>query len=65
MPKPLESKKCVLLACGGTGGHIFPAFSVAAELKKKYPSLRLVYVCGGKDIESASSSMQRAISKNR
>ena len=45
--------KRVLLACGGTGGHIFPAFSVAEEIKKKYPELKLVYVCGNKDIESA------------
>ncbi len=46
-------ERCLILACGGTGGHIFPAFSVAEELKKKYPSLRLVYVCGNKDIENA------------
>ncbi len=45
--------RCVVLACGGTGGHIFPAFSVAEELKRWDPSLRLVYVCGNKDIENA------------
>lgn len=43
----------VMLACGGTGGHIFPAFSVAEEFRKKYPSAEIVYVCGKKDIENA------------
>ncbi len=43
----------IVLACGGTGGHIFPAFSVAEELKKRNPSVEIVYVCGNMDIESA------------
>jgi UDP-N-acetylglucosamine--N-acetylmuramyl-(pentapeptide) pyrophosphoryl-undecaprenol N-acetylglucosamine transferase len=47
--KPLK----VLLACGGTGGHIFPAFSVAEEIQKRYPDAKIVYVCGHKDIENA------------
>lgn len=42
----------ILLACGGTGGHIFPAFSVAEELRRRHPDAELVYVCGKKDIES-------------
>ena len=41
----------ILLACGGTGGHIFPAFSVAEELKRRNPAAEIVYVCGNKDIE--------------
>ncbi len=40
----------LVFACGGTGGHIFPAFSVAQELKKKFPAARILYVCGKKDI---------------
>lgn len=41
----------VLLACGGTGGHIFPAFSVAEEFRAYHSNVEIVYVCGEKDIE--------------
>lgn len=44
---------CIVLACGGTGGHVFPAFSVAEELKAHTRDLRVVYACGTKDIEHA------------
>jgi len=43
----------IILACGGTGGHIFPAFSVAEELKRRQPSCQIIYACGKKDIESS------------
>ncbi|MGH7198756.1 MAG: undecaprenyldiphospho-muramoylpentapeptide beta-N-acetylglucosaminyltransferase [Candidatus Omnitrophota bacterium] len=43
----------ILLACGGTGGHIFPAISVAEELKRRDPRAEILYVCGKKDIENA------------
>ncbi|MEM7616851.1 MAG: undecaprenyldiphospho-muramoylpentapeptide beta-N-acetylglucosaminyltransferase, partial [Pseudomonadota bacterium] len=35
MVKKTEGKLTILLATGGTGGHIFPAISVAQELKKR------------------------------
>ncbi len=41
-----------VFACGGTGGHIFPAFAVAEELKKRDPSVEVLYVCGKLDIEN-------------
>jgi UDP-N-acetylglucosamine--N-acetylmuramyl-(pentapeptide) pyrophosphoryl-undecaprenol N-acetylglucosamine transferase len=41
----------LVFACGGTGGHIFPAFAVAEELEKRDPSTQIIYVCGKKDIE--------------
>ncbi len=47
----------VLLACGGTGGHIFPAFSLAEELKARDPGIDVLYVCGNKDIENAIFKM--------
>ena len=41
-----------IFACGGTGGHIFPALSVGEELRRSDAAARIVYVCGKKDIES-------------
>ncbi len=41
-----------LFACGGSGGHIFPALAVAEELERRSPGTRVFYACGGRDIES-------------
>ena len=48
------------MACGGTGGHIFPAFSVAEELKRRDPFVRIIYVCGKMDIENAIFKIVKA-----
>ena len=37
-----------LLSGGGTGGHIYPAISIADELKKRYPDADFLFV-GAKD----------------
>ena len=47
----------IVFACGGTGGHIFPAFSLAEELKRRDPATQIIYVCGKKDIEAAIFKM--------
>jgi UDP-N-acetylglucosamine--N-acetylmuramyl-(pentapeptide) pyrophosphoryl-undecaprenol N-acetylglucosamine transferase len=38
----------ILLSGGGTGGHIYPALSIANELKEKYPEANFLFV-GAKD----------------
>lgn len=38
----MASKRPIVLAAGGTGGHIFPAFSVAATFKKIAPDRPIV-----------------------
>ncbi|MHA7056239.1 undecaprenyldiphospho-muramoylpentapeptide beta-N-acetylglucosaminyltransferase [Aquimarina sp. M1] len=38
----------VILSGGGTGGHIYPAISIANELKNRYPEVSIVFV-GAKD----------------
>ena len=38
----------IILSGGGTGGHIYPAISIANELKEKYPNANFLFV-GAKD----------------
>jgi len=41
-----EEKKNIriIISGGGTGGHIFPAVSIAGALKKKYPGTEILFV---------------------
>jgi UDP-N-acetylglucosamine--N-acetylmuramyl-(pentapeptide) pyrophosphoryl-undecaprenol N-acetylglucosamine transferase len=34
----------VLVSGGGTGGHIFPALSIANEVRRRYPAARILFV---------------------
>ena len=36
--------KRVIIAGGGTGGHIFPALAIANALKKKEPDMDILFV---------------------
>ncbi len=38
----------VIISGGGTGGHIFPAISIAQEIKQRYPDAQILFV-GAKD----------------
>lgn len=41
----------VMFACGGTGGHIYPALAVADELKRKQPEAEFLFIGGTKGRE--------------
>ncbi|HPY64374.1 MAG TPA: undecaprenyldiphospho-muramoylpentapeptide beta-N-acetylglucosaminyltransferase [Bacillota bacterium] len=43
-----NDSKTVLIAAGGTSGHIFPALAIAKELRSSCPSCRIVF-CGVTD----------------
>lgn len=46
-PSPIT----VVLAGGGTGGHLFPGIAVAQELQRRHPTWRIVFVGTARGIE--------------
>src|SRR3712207_4654261 len=42
----------VLIAGGGTGGHLFPGRGVAPELQRRYPQGRILFVGTDRGIET-------------
>ncbi len=44
--------KTVLIAAGGTGGHLFPGIAVAEEIVRRDPSARVVFVGTPRGLES-------------
>ena len=42
----------VLIAAGGTGGHVNPALAVAGEIRKKYPDAEICFVGTSDRIEA-------------
>ena len=43
----------IAIACGGTGGHIYPGLTLAQTLKQKRPSLDIAFLATGKPIDRA------------
>ena len=52
MKTELEHDFRILIAGGGTGGHLFPGVAVAKECRKRYPAAKILFVTGRKKIES-------------
>ncbi|MCF8109102.1 MAG: undecaprenyldiphospho-muramoylpentapeptide beta-N-acetylglucosaminyltransferase [Desulfohalobiaceae bacterium] len=44
--------KRVVIASGGTGGHIFPALAVAEAMKRHFPQVQLLFIGGDKGPEA-------------
>jgi UDP-N-acetylglucosamine--N-acetylmuramyl-(pentapeptide) pyrophosphoryl-undecaprenol N-acetylglucosamine transferase len=45
------SAKKVILAGGGTGGHIYPALAIASGLKKIYPDIQIIFIGTNRGLE--------------
>lgn len=46
-----SEKEVIVIAAGGTGGHIFPALSIAKELKKRKKERRIVFIGSQRGLE--------------
>lgn len=47
-----QAAACVMLAGGGTGGHLFPGVAVARELRRRHARTRVVFVGVGRPLET-------------
>lgn len=54
------SSRKILLAAGGTGGHIWPALSFGAWINKNHPECEVRYICGSRPIEREIYSAAKA-----
>jgi UDP-N-acetylglucosamine--N-acetylmuramyl-(pentapeptide) pyrophosphoryl-undecaprenol N-acetylglucosamine transferase len=48
----------IVISGGGTGGHLYPALAVGTELRRRLPSLRLLYVGSRRSVERAIMDKQ-------
>ena len=42
----------IIIAGGGTGGHLFPGIAVGREILEKYPGSKVIFVTGGRRMET-------------
>ncbi|HKL09902.1 MAG TPA: undecaprenyldiphospho-muramoylpentapeptide beta-N-acetylglucosaminyltransferase [Clostridia bacterium] len=42
----------IIVTGGGTGGHVYPALSIADEIKKRYPDVEIIFVGTARGIEN-------------
>ena len=47
-----EKKLSILIAGGGTGGHLFPGIAVGNEVRDRSPDADILFVTAGREIES-------------
>ena len=44
--------KKVILSCGGTGGHIYPAIAIASCIKEHHPDAQILFIGTKKGMEN-------------
>lgn len=47
----MADEQTILLAGGGTGGHLYPGVAVAEALRRQFPCARLLFLCTTREID--------------
>ncbi|MBL8745217.1 MAG: glycosyltransferase [Phycisphaerae bacterium] len=59
--EPAESRsRTIIFAGGGTGGHLYPALAIAEHLRETEPSVRCLFLCSPRPIDSRILSEESA-----
>ena len=48
----------IVIAAGGTGGHLYPAVALAKEFRQQDPSTVITFVGAGRNLEKTSWLMK-------
>src|SRR5258705_2055345 len=59
MSSPVPQSPFVAIACGGTGGHLFPGLAVAEQLQKRGCSVALLISPKDVDQQAVKSALER------
>lgn len=59
MTQPTPTCPCVAIACGGTGGHLFPGMAVAEELTRR--SCKVLLLISPKEVDQRAVKAARGI----
>ena len=55
----MEEKLRIIVSGGGTGGHIFPAVSIANAIKELYPDTEILFIGAEGRMEMQTRSCRR------
>lgn len=47
----IKQNGVIVIAAGGTGGHIFPAIATGREIESLRPDVKIIYACGERPLE--------------
>src|ERR1051325_2409011 len=48
----MATRRTIVLACGGTAGHVYPALALAAAYRESHPDAKLLFIGTPAGIES-------------
>ena len=51
----------IIISGGGTGGHIFPALSIADAIRSKYPDAEILFIGAENRMETREMNLPKSV----